>query len=151
MSTHLSLTVSPLHPFMEKSVKPILQAFELQKKGGILKEIGARALFIAQIVVSIIAIPILLLIGIFNAAFLALSLEGKKSLKTLQEMGKTVTLHLALFLPMSIVGLFTTKEITQSAGEPMSSFSEALVELWDCKPCQSDNSRARAYSSDSEE
>jgi hypothetical protein len=83
--------------------------------------IGARGLFIAQAIASIVALPILLLAAIFTPA-LALCIEGKENAwELLKAIARTEILHLSLiptaliaaFAPHSAKCLSPTKEVIE--------------------------------------
>ncbi len=94
------MTLSPLANVVKFSPKPMQIAEEIKDhRGG---EIGSRLLSLLQIVTSLLAMPILLLVGVLEAAFLAITCRGKKALEALQTTGENITLHLLGAIPYSI-------------------------------------------------
>lgn len=76
------------------------------------ESIGMRLLFALQIITSIVALPIILVIGLLEAAIQ--SCRGKGT-ETIIELGNALKYHLIYALPGSIAGLALPLETAQSA------------------------------------
>ena len=85
---------------------------EMLENASIFESIGTRALFVLQIVASIVALPIILLLGIIDSFVYLCKGEGAKGLK---EMTNSFTQHLLVALPISLLGIFAPLKTTHAA------------------------------------
>jgi hypothetical protein len=92
------------------SISPLEKALDLRKNSNQEdcawgKALGARALFLAQAIVSIVAIPFFLLAALFVPLLVLCSDGSKEALKTAFGLGKMMPFHLSI-IPTSLFAAF---------------------------------------------
>ena len=98
------------------STKPFDSAFTTaieNKEATCGQSVQARALFVTQLIISIVALPIILLIGLISLAVRATQGEGKEAA---EELWMCLKEHLAVTIPTSLVGIFAPLNATKDAG-----------------------------------
>jgi hypothetical protein len=96
------------------TIEPSQYATEVAAKGQNAtfgESISARLLFVAQLVMSIIALPIILAIGLIAALVQSCNGNGKEGFN---ELGDFLKQHLLILIPTSAVGIFAPLEATNS-------------------------------------
>ncbi len=83
------------------------------------QSIKARALFVIQAIVSLVALPIILLLGVFSLAVRTCQGEGKVAAN---ELWDSLKMHIAVVLPTSLIGPFI----------PLSATLDVLTTLSNC-------------------
>ena len=74
----------------------------------------ARLILVAQLIVSLIALPLLLVIGVISFAFRACASEGKEALN---ELGYVFKEHILVIIPTAAAGIFVSLETTMDVFE----------------------------------
>ncbi len=75
------------------------------------ESITARILFVAQLIMSVIALPIILVLGLISTIVQAFDGKGGDACN---EWGKFLKQHLFILIPTSFVGIFAPLEATDS-------------------------------------
>ena len=98
------------------STKPFDSAFTIaieNKEAACGKSLQARALFVTQLITSIVALPIILLIGLISLAVRACQGEGKEAA---EELLMCLKEHFVITIPTSLVGIFAPLSATKDVG-----------------------------------
>jgi len=98
----------------------------------------ARLLAAAQVITSIIALPIILLFGLLSAAIQACFGREGAGDEALKEMIDALKHHVISAIPVSVVGIFATLETTRL-------FSEAQTERLNQSIGKSDDEDGQVY------
>ncbi len=130
---------------------PIMSAFNFSLEPGSLGEeiqdnrggaIGSRLLFALQAITSLIALPVLLLLGILETGFYAITCQGEKTKLAARATIAAVLLHSLFVLPFSIIQILFSKNWATKIGEP---WQKGTVEIMKVATCQcSDSKKATA-------
>jgi hypothetical protein len=96
-----------------------------------------RLLFALQLIVSLVALPVLLVVGLISFVFRACAGEGKEALN---ELGRVLKEHILIAIPTSAVGIFASLETT---GEVFVSRTAAFIRS-ECEPVEGRNWHAMA-------
>lgn len=132
---------SPLKSTANFAAKPMEAAKELKENDSLLSEIGSRALLLVQTVTSLLALPIILLFGLLEAAFHTITCNGSKAGTTLKATLEAVTIHLLLLAPASLVAALTPDCVREPTGKALLKVTEKVLELWQFNCCKSTHSQ----------
>ena len=108
-----------------------------------LRSAVARLLFVAQLIVSLIALPLLLIIGFISFAFRACAGEGKDALN---ELGYVLKEHILVAIPTSAAGIFVSLETSISIFEARTAAFERSEEDPDYETLSQRAFQLRTYS-----
>ena len=111
-----------LQSLNEISKKPFLCSMDIASRytdpdTNCAKSALARLILVAQLIVSLIALPLLLVIGLISFAFRACAGEGKKALN---ELGSALKEHILVVIPTAAAGIFVSLETTMDVFEARS-------------------------------
>jgi len=84
---------------------PIEKAAQVSDEKGLKSAVHARLLFLAQIISSVVALPIILLVGLCEAPINLM--KGENCVLPLKDALLGILLHAYRGLPLSIVGVIT--------------------------------------------
>lgn len=93
----------------EKAVPTALTEYAYSRQGGdyvgadFFKSVKTRMCFLAQFIVSLVALPVILLVGLVTAAVKAISRED--GVQPLKDMLEALKNHVAVVIPTSFVGV----------------------------------------------
>ena len=112
---------------VEISMAPLDAQASCQAKGCLAREIGSRLLSAAQLLVSIVALPILLLIGLLETTF-HLCTCSSNTLNTLKVTLLTLQMQLGMLIPVSFAGIFLPYSATEKIAEALEKCQKPIIE-----------------------
>lgn len=92
----------------------------------LITEVAPRLLNIAQLLVSAIALPIILLVGLAEAAFQLCTCKGEAK-KVLKLMVASFERHLLIFIPTSLAGIFLPFKRTIALANTLENCANPLI------------------------
>lgn len=131
---------SPLKSMADLSMKPAELAGKLEENDSILSNIGSRTLMLVQVVTSLVALPILLLLGLLEATFHAITCNGSKATTTLKATLEAMTI--SFFMPpIALVAAITPECIRDPVINGIGKCAKKVMELWQFNCCKSTHSQ----------
>lgn len=126
---------SLLNEMIPITSKPLHLAGAQLEENTVFGEISGRLLLVVQAVTSLVALPIILLIGLLEAALLAITCNRNNALTTLEMTLSGLTEHLVLSIPISLIAIFTPKSIYDPVGNTLDSCVKKINTLWNLDCC----------------
>ena len=111
---------------LDVSMAPSNPQGSFKTKGCLAREITSRLLSAAQLLVSIVALPILLLIGLLETTF-HLCTCSSNTLNTLKITLLSLDLHLCIFIPVSFAGIFLPYSATGKIDEALAKCQKPII------------------------
>lgn len=97
-----------------------------EAEGCLATQIAPRLLSLAQLLVSIIALPIILLVGLTETAFRLCTCSSDK-LDTLKCTLYALESHLCMSIPVSFMGIFLPYSATEKIGQALDKCQKPLL------------------------
>ena len=116
---------------IEKLLEPSLAISEAREKymkqaeGCLAKQIAPRLLSAAQLLVSIVALPIILLVGLLETTF-RLCTCSSDILNTLKATLLLFEMHLGILIPVNFMGIFLPFSATQKLQQTLANCQEPI-------------------------
>ena len=94
--------------------------------------IEIRLLHALQLVISLVAAPILLMIGLLEAAVRTGLCQFNEVKEILQLMGIGISGHLFIGIPVALTGTFTTAKLADELRLTLHPFQKTIINTWTC-------------------
>ncbi len=142
---------SPLYSVAKFSTKPLELAKNLRVSRFILNdqyeiigikdpncfasEVGSRSLFLLQAITSIVALPIVLILGILESVFRLFTSGGEVALGTLRATIGFTTMTLLGTIPSALLSIFLTKNASNNVSTSINDFATKVGMVTSCYTC----------------